>query len=218
MSEPPKNPKREFREPPGWTGGYSGRGDTRGQESSLPPTCLLCISSSCCWLEVKQEGRAQPLKQWHSPRTQHKQIRTKPNGSKMAGKLTSTRPWASVCESQSLSCVCLFATPWTIQSMEFSWPEYWSGWLFPFPGGLPNPGLLLCRRILYQLSHQGSPDYIYYTHIKWLYPFSKRWSMQRHIFEICAFFCIFMFQKFYIKIWSIANFILFVSVGFIYFS
>ena len=28
-----------------------------------------------------------------------------------------------------LSCVWLFATPWTIQSMEFSRPEYWSGWV-----------------------------------------------------------------------------------------
>ena len=30
-------------------------------------------------------------------------------------------------ESKSLSPVELFATPWTIQSMEFSRPEYWSG-------------------------------------------------------------------------------------------
>ena len=28
---------------------------------------------------------------------------------------------------KSLSRVRLFATPWTIQSMEFSWSEYWSG-------------------------------------------------------------------------------------------
>ena len=28
---------------------------------------------------------------------------------------------------KSLSCVRLFATPWTIQSTEFSRPEYWSG-------------------------------------------------------------------------------------------
>ena len=28
---------------------------------------------------------------------------------------------------KSLSCVQLFATPWTIQSMEISRPEYWSG-------------------------------------------------------------------------------------------
>ena len=31
------------------------------------------------------------------------------------------------CKWKSLSCVQLFATPWTIQSMEFSRPEYWSG-------------------------------------------------------------------------------------------
>ena len=43
--------------------------------------------------------------------------------------------------SESLSRVRLFATPWTIQSMEFSRPGYWSGWLFPSPGDLPNPGI-----------------------------------------------------------------------------
>ena len=39
-----------------------------------------------------------------------------------------------------LSHVQLFVTPWTIQSMEFSRPEYWSGYPFPSPGDLPNPG------------------------------------------------------------------------------
>ena len=29
----------------------------------------------------------------------------------------------------------------TIQSMEFSMPEYWSGWPFLSPGDLPNPGM-----------------------------------------------------------------------------
>ena len=38
-----------------------------------------------------------------------------------------------------LSRVRLFVTPWTIQSMEFSRPEYWSELLFPSPGDLPNP-------------------------------------------------------------------------------
>ena len=42
---------------------------------------------------------------------------------------------------RSLSRVQLFVTPWTIQSMEFSRPEYWSGWPFPSPGDLPNPGI-----------------------------------------------------------------------------
>ena len=32
-------------------------------------------------------------------------------------------------------------TPWTLQSMEFSRPEYWSGQPFPSPGDLPNPGI-----------------------------------------------------------------------------
>ena len=40
-----------------------------------------------------------------------------------------------------LSCVRLFATPWTIQSMEFSRPAYWSGQSFPSPGDLLNSGI-----------------------------------------------------------------------------
>ena len=39
-----------------------------------------------------------------------------------------------------LSRVRLFAAPWTIQSMEFSRPEYRSGQPFASPGDLPNPG------------------------------------------------------------------------------
>ena len=30
-------------------------------------------------------------------------------------------------------------TPWTVQSMEFCRPEYWSVYPFPSPGDLPNP-------------------------------------------------------------------------------
>ena len=40
-----------------------------------------------------------------------------------------------------LSRVLLFMTPWTIQSIEFSRPEYWSREPFPSPGDLPNPGM-----------------------------------------------------------------------------
>ena len=107
--------------------------------------------------------------------------------------------WINNSEGENCSVMSLFVTPWTIQSMEFSRPEYWRGWPFPSPGGLPNPGieprsptlqadslpavpygkpmntgvgslsllqwifltqesnqgLLHCRWILYQLSHQG---------------------------------------------------------------
>ena len=96
-----------------------------------------------------------------------------------------------------------------ILSTEFSRQEYWSGWPFPFPGHLPDPGieprspalqadsflselpgklkntgvgsrsflqgtfptqesnqgLLHRRRILYQLSYEGSPMLI--THFKY---------------------------------------------------
>ena len=95
-------------------------------------------------------------------------------------------------------------TPWTIESMEFSRPKYWSEWPFPSPGDHPNtmikprsPSLqadslpakpsvkpkhtgagslsllqgifltqelnlrfLHCRRILYQLIHQGTVTYL----------------------------------------------------------
>ena len=63
---------------------------------------------------------------------------------------------------QLLSC----ATPRTIAnqaplSMEFFKQEYWSGFTFPSPGDLSNPGLNPglphCRQALYCLRHQGSP-------------------------------------------------------------
>ena len=47
---------------------------------------------------------------------------------------------------KSLSCVRLFATPWTVAyqappSMEFSRQEYWNGLPLPSPGDLPDPGI-----------------------------------------------------------------------------
>ena len=47
---------------------------------------------------------------------------------------------------KSLSCVRLFATPWTAAHqappfMEVSRKENWSGLPFPSPGDLPNPGI-----------------------------------------------------------------------------
>ena len=49
---------------------------------------------------------------------------------------------------QSLSCVQLFATQWTVAhqaplSMEFSRQEYWSELPFPSPGDFPYPGVKL---------------------------------------------------------------------------
>ena len=67
---------------------------------------------------------------------------------------------------KSLSCVQLFAMPWTVAynaplSMGLSRQEYWSGLPFLlhriFPTQGSNLGLLHCRQMLCHLSHQGSP-------------------------------------------------------------
>ena len=47
---------------------------------------------------------------------------------------------------KSLSRVRLFVTPWTAAyqappSTGFSRQEYWSGWPFPSPEDLPDPGI-----------------------------------------------------------------------------
>ena len=62
---------------------------------------------------------------------------------KLQYSLTSNRFYIYIKTWKSLSQVQLFVTPWTIQSMEFSTPEYWSVYPFPSPGALPNPGIEL---------------------------------------------------------------------------
>ena len=69
---------------------------------------------------------------------------------------------------KSLSLVQLLATPWTVVHGLYSpWnspgqntgrgsPSFLQG-IFPTQGS--NPGILHCRRILYQLSHKGSQEY-----------------------------------------------------------
>ena len=49
---------------------------------------------------------------------------------------------------QSLSHIQLFAISWTVAHqallfLEFSGQEYWSGFPFPSPGHLPDPGIKL---------------------------------------------------------------------------
>ena len=55
---------------------------------------------------------------------------------------------ATISSVQSLSCVRLFATPWTAAlqaplSMGFPRQEYWSGLPFPPPGDRPDLGISL---------------------------------------------------------------------------
>ena len=44
-------------------------------------------------------------------------------------------------ESESENQSCLLVTLWTIQSMEFSRPEYWNGYPLSSPGDLPKLGI-----------------------------------------------------------------------------
>ena len=67
-----------------------------------------------------------------------------------------------------LSRVWLVAAPWTIAyqaplSMEFSRQEYWSGFSFPSPGDLPDPGMERVSQasagmFFYQWSRLESPN------------------------------------------------------------
>ena len=79
------------------------------------------------------------------------------DGNRLKGKTPDTRTHYSVksCLSQmhfyqthrvsevkvAQSCLTLCDPMDYTQSMEFSRPEYWSGWPFPSPGDLPNPGI-----------------------------------------------------------------------------
>ena len=79
-----------------------------------------------------------------------------------------------------LSHVWLFATPWTVQYMEFSSLEYWSGKPFPSPGDLLNPGIKPRSPTLQADSlpaePQRSPGIL-----EWLaYPFFSRSSQPRN--------------------------------------
>ena len=53
----------------------------------------------------------------------------KPNSLEIESKMVVTRGGrlGFGMKVKVASCVRLFATPWTIQSTEFSKPEYWSG-------------------------------------------------------------------------------------------
>ena len=55
------------------------------------------------------------------------------------------------------SCLTLF-DPWTIQSMEFSRPEYLSREPFRSPGDLPNPGIKLRSPTLWVYSLPAEPQ------------------------------------------------------------
>ena len=71
--------------------------------------------------------------------------------------------YMELCCAQLISCVGLFATPWTIAhqvppSMGFCRQEYWSGLPCPPPGDLPNPGIKPRSPTLQADSLQAEPQ------------------------------------------------------------
>ena len=86
-----------------------------------------------------------------------------------------------------LSHVRRLVTPWTIQSMEFSKPEYWSGSLSLLQGIFPtqgsSPDISHWRWNLHHLSHKGSQRML-----EWVaYPFSSRASLPRNWTDVYSF-------------------------------
>ena len=84
------------------------------------------------------------------------------------GKLNGMAKHPKLVSDESVLCSVVSGSLWPhglsarlLCPWGFSRQEYWSGLLCPPPGDLPtpgsNPGLLHCSRILYHLSHQGSP-------------------------------------------------------------
>ena len=88
-----------------------------------------------------------------------------------------------------LGCVWLFVGPWTVVHqaplpMEFSRQEYWSGVVFPTPGGLPDLGVkpvslaspALAGRFFTTVP-PGKPRCVYYC-IYTLYNIAVIWDIQ----------------------------------------
>ena len=89
---------------------------------------------------------------------------------------------------KSLSCVQLFVTPWIVACqapppMGFSRQEYWSGFPFPSPEDLPDPGIERSSPALQADSlpsePPGKPTYIVIRELLFLKPVNKTF----HIFH-----------------------------------
>ena len=108
-------------------------------------------------------------------------------------------------KSKSLSYVRLFATTWTIQSTEFARPEYWTGYPFPSPGDLPNPGIKPRSPTLQADSlpaePQGKPQFIKSYTLN-MYSFlhvnhtSIKWFLKNELFiELSSVFTLTLLQE-----------------------
>ena len=70
------------------------------------------------------------------------------------GLATCKRKW------KSFSCVQLFVTPWTIQSLEYSRPESWSEVAIPFSRGSSQPRFPALQADSLPAEPPGKPGYV----------------------------------------------------------
>ena len=88
---------------------------------------------------------------------------------------------------KSLNHVWFFVTPWTLQSMEFSRPEYWRilsllHEIFPTQGS--NPGLPHCRQILYQGKPKNTGVGSLF-HLQWIFSTQEsNWCCMRILYQL----------------------------------
>ena len=131
----------------------------QSRSSALSEPLLLCftlalaLSAPVTWVTVSLKTQAEIQPTFPKPYTRPHNSRDCPR---------------SLCSI--LSCVWLFVTPWTAVcqaplSVEFSRQEFWGGFPFPTPEGLPDPEMerescisCICRQILYHLHHLGNPS------------------------------------------------------------
>ena len=96
------------------------------------------LEKSLCQIVIAMSGYMECWGSWLWENTRWTESKSEMKKYRLIAGSNYTSEWVS----ESCSVVFqLFATPWTIQSMEFSRPEYWSGWPFPSPGDRPNPGI-----------------------------------------------------------------------------
>ena len=139
-----------------------------GLKLNIQKTKIMASGPITSWqIDGKQWKQWQTLLSWAPKSLQMVTAAMKlKDACSLEGKLWQT------CEVK-VSVVSDSATPWAIQSMEFSRQNTEVGSLSLLQGIFPtqglNPGFPHCRWILYQLSHQGSPRIL-----EWVtYPFSR---------------------------------------------
>ena len=130
------------------------KGDNRGWYGWMAPlthwTWVLVNSGSWWWT-----GKPGVLQSMGSQRVGHNWAETERSLNFIPGI------WANMAKWKLLSCVWLFATPWTTrnspgQNTRVGNLSLLQG-IFPTQG--LNPGIPHCRQILYQVSHKGNQEY-----------------------------------------------------------